>query len=90
MMSMTTVTQRGHMRTTNEDIALLNELKRMGVISHGRVYRWRLFSSEERRTILKLLPGPMAGPGPHVGMIDELEMVNFEVHGKELVSNSHH
>lgn len=54
------------------------KLRAINVVVDDMIYRFRLFSSEERRTILKALPDSAAG------MLDELEMARFDVHGMEM------
>jgi hypothetical protein len=69
---------------SDADWEALTALKRHGVIEGEHIYRMRLFSPYERRTILMALPGSAAG------MLDELEMVNFNVHGKLLTDLRSH
>lgn len=63
------------MPLTDKEIQLINLLRNTGVFSEGRFYRMRLFSERERRIFLQSLPDTSAG------MLDELEMVQFQVYG---------
>lgn len=67
-----------------KDNELFQQLTAASVINEGAIYRMRLFSPEERRVLRKALaiealPYTIEGGA---GMMDELEMVNFQVHGK--------
>ena len=54
-------------------------LRAAGVVREDTIYRFRLFTPNERRVILTALPNSA------VGMLDELKMSpNFDVHGKEM------
>lgn len=67
------------------DEEALAALKRAGVISDGRIYRMRLFTERERAVLRKGLEDPNSSwkcIDGGSGMMDELEMVRFEVHGK--------
>lgn len=69
------------------DEQVLQELKKMGVIHDGLVYRMKLFTSEERR-ILRYALQPTESYSSVVNggnqMMEELEMINFKVYGKKL------
>lgn len=62
----------------DEDQKLIDAFLRARIIKEGKYYRFRLFTANERHIILQALPDSAAG------MLDELEMVNFDVHGREL------
>lgn len=86
------------MATKAED--LFDQLKKASVISHAydkwSVYRMRLFSPRERAVLRdalakrNLIDGKVVKSGWEcveggAGMMDELEMVNFESNGKDKV-----
>lgn len=70
---------------------LVQELEAAGVISEGQVYRMRLFSPNERQVLRDALmdAGRFQGRPSYLplvggsGMMGELEMVNFQAHGKD-------
>lgn len=70
---------------TKEERELLDALKRASVVTASpytnnkgqlQFYRMRLFNPSERRQIRMSLPNDAAG------MLDELEMVNYEAYGR--------
>lgn len=80
---------------TKEERELLDALKKASVITRSpyegnkgelQVYRMRLFTPEQRRILRKALAtgegADFLGMPGSAGMMDELEMVNFEAHGK--------
>jgi hypothetical protein len=54
-------------------------LRAIGVVRDDTIYHFRLFSPREREIILTSLPESGAA-----GMMDELEMVQYDVHGREM------
>lgn len=77
------------------DNELFEQLKAASVVSDGHVYRMRLFTPNERRILRRALTKKLVGKDGKIhesgwecvedgaGMMDELEMVNFQSGGKD-------